>query len=86
MSAGQKWLRCAAHLGECEEVDFEDLAEHRGIVRLKLPGRTHAGVVDHEVKRIKMSSQLFEQPLTLFFDRQIGRYRNDSRGVGSFGD
>ena len=48
---GQEGERLAADLGHREDVDLEDLTEHRGIVRLELTGRADAGVVDHQVER-----------------------------------
>ncbi len=83
-AAGKEGQRFAADLGHGEDVDLEDAAEHRGIVRIELPGRAHAGIVDDQVERAKAFACQSEKPATILFDRQIGRNGDHPGRIGPF--
>jgi hypothetical protein len=62
------------------------VAKQGEIVRFELPGRPDTGVIDNEVKRVKISSQMREEPLALLVDRHICRSRDNPRRIGAFAD
>ena len=75
---------CAADLGHGEDVDLEDLAEHRRVVRLELAGRTHAGVVDHQVERTEAFAGQRRRAVRDRHRRQVGRDGDHPRRIGPF--
>ena len=83
-AGGQEGQRLAADFDHGKDVDLEDATEHRGIVRIELPGRAHAGIVDDEIERAKAFARQSEKPVTILFDRQIGRNGDHSSRIGPF--
>ena len=57
-AGGQEGQRLAADFDHGKNVDLEDATEHRGIVRIELPGRAHAGIVDDEIERAKAFAEI----------------------------